>query len=55
LFQANSEEQLLNIIREANYQGESVDQALINSKYEDIELLFSIIPDYDLLKIFLVI
>lgn len=53
LFQANSEEQLLNIIREANYQGESVDQALINSKYEDIELLFSIIPDYDLLQIFL--
>jgi len=53
LLHTNSQTEFLNLIQNANYLGETVEEALINSQQADLELIYSIVPDYTLLKIFL--
>ncbi len=54
LFQANSEETLLNLIREANYTGDTIDDALNQSEIEDFELLRTSNPNFSLIRLFLI-
>ena len=53
LLNTNSESEFLNLIQSANFLGETVEQALINSQRADLDLIYSIVPDYDLLQLFL--
>lgn len=53
LFRVNSIEALLNLMRDANYPGDSVNEALLDSEEEDLILLKSIMPNYKLIEIFL--
>ncbi len=53
LYQAKSEQHLLNLIREANYNGDTVDEALNHSELEDFELLRTSNPNYDLITLLL--
>lgn len=53
LINANTESDFLNLMQSANFLGETVDEALINSQQADLDLIYSIVPDYDLLELFL--
>lgn len=53
LINSHSEAEFLNLIQSANYSGETVEEALINSQQVDLDLICSIVPDYALLELFL--
>ena len=53
LLSANSESEFLNLIQNANFLGETVEEALMNSQQADLDLIYSIVPDYALLELFL--
>lgn len=53
LINTHSEAEFLNLIQSANYSGETVEEALINSQQADLDLICSIVPDYALLELFL--
>lgn len=51
LFQAKDEEELLSLIRNKDFNGDTLDQAISNSEAEDLDLIRSAVPDYTLLKL----
>ncbi|HHU53634.1 MAG TPA: V-type ATPase subunit [Clostridiaceae bacterium] len=53
LLNANSESEFLNLIQSANYSGDTIEEALINSQHEDLDLIYSIVPDFTLLELFI--